>query len=161
ADEVRSLAHRSAQAAQDTTDLISQSIARAQSGTNSVERLTLSIASISQSIGNVKRLADDVNVASRQQAAGIEQVSKAVVELERSTQAIAGTAQEGAAVSEELSVQSETVMGVVGQLDTLVSGGSLRTESGPRTGSAMPQVAQQYAATLPPAVTMPRSAVSR
>jgi methyl-accepting chemotaxis protein/methyl-accepting chemotaxis protein-1 (serine sensor receptor) len=161
ADEVRNLAHRSAQAAQDTTELISQSIARAQSGTDSVERLTASIASIAQSIGNVKRLADDVNVASRQQAAGIEQVSKAVVELEKSTQAIAGTAEEGAAVSEELSVQSETVMGVVGQLDTLVSGGSVRTESRPQTGSAVPQVARRYVATLPRAVTMPRSAVSR
>src|SRR5262249_57027034 len=158
ADEVRSLAHRSAQAAQDTTDLISQSIARAQSGTNSVERLTLSIASISQSIGNVKRLADDVNVASRQQAAGIEQVSKAVVELERSTQAIAGTAQEGAAVSEELSVQSETVMGVVGQLDTLVSGGGLRTEKGARNGRGKPRGAEADAATPARGRTMPRRA---
>jgi methyl-accepting chemotaxis protein len=109
----------------------------------------------------VKRLADDVSVASRQQAAGIEQVSKAVVELEKSMQAIAGTAEEGAAVSEELSAQSETVMGVVGQLDTLVSGGSSRTERGPRTGSAVPQVSRRYAATLPRAVPMPRSAVSR
>ena len=87
ADEVRSLAHRSAQAAQDTNELISQSISRAQSGTSSVERLTGSIASIMQSVSNVKRLADDVSVASRQQAAGIEQVSKAVIELEKSTQA--------------------------------------------------------------------------
>ncbi len=127
ADEVRSLAHRSAQAAQDTNELISQSIARAESGTGSVERLTASIASITQSVGNVKRLADDVSVASRQQAAGIEQVSKAVIELERSTQAIAGTAEEGAAASEELNAHSETVMGVVGQLDLLVGSSRGRT----------------------------------
>ena len=122
ADEVRSLAHRSAQAAQDTNELISQSISRAQSGTGSVERLTASIASITQSVVNVRRLADDVSVASRQQAAGIEQVSKAVTELEKSTQAIAGTAEEGAAASEELNAHSETVMGVVSQLEVLVGG---------------------------------------
>ncbi|HZT78415.1 MAG TPA: methyl-accepting chemotaxis protein [Vicinamibacterales bacterium] len=130
ADEVRSLAHRSAQAAQDTTDLISQSIARAQSGTDTVDRLTASIASITQSVGNVKRLADDVSIASRQQAAGIEQVSKAVVELEKSTQAIAGTAEEGAAASEELNAQSETVMSVVRQLEELV-GGRASAEAAP------------------------------
>jgi methyl-accepting chemotaxis protein len=124
ADEVRSLAHRSAQAAQDTNELISQSISRAQSGTGSVERLTASIASITQSVVNVKRLADDVSVASRQQAAGIEQVSKAVIELEKSTQAIAGTAEEGAAASEELNAHSETVIGVVGQLEILVGSSS-------------------------------------
>jgi methyl-accepting chemotaxis protein len=129
ADEVRSLAHRSAQAAQDTTALISESISRAQSGTGSVERLTTSIASITQSVANVKRLADDVSVASRQQSAGIEQVSRAIIELEKSTQAIAGTAEEGAAASEELTSHSETVMGVVGQLEVLV-GRSLNSGHG-------------------------------
>jgi methyl-accepting chemotaxis protein/methyl-accepting chemotaxis protein-1 (serine sensor receptor) len=128
ADEVRSLAQRSAQAAQDTTELISQSISRAQSGADSVERLTGSIASITQSVVKVKHLANDVSVASRQQAAGIEQVSKAVVELERSTQGIAGTAEEGAAASEELNAQSETVMSVVDQLEILV-GGSLAEDT--------------------------------
>jgi len=137
ADEVRSLAHRSAQAAQDTTALISESISRAQSGTGSVERLTTSIASITQSVANVKRLADDVSVASRQQSAGIEQVSRAIIELEKSTQAIAGTAEEGAAASEELTSHSETVMGVVGQLEVLVgssfkSGGGFGDSSGSR-----------------------------
>ena len=68
----------------------------------------------------MKRLADDVSVASRQQSAGIEQVSRAIIELEKSTQAIAGTAEEGAAASEELTAHSETVMGVVGQLEVLV-----------------------------------------
>jgi methyl-accepting chemotaxis protein len=131
ADEVRSLAHRSAQAAQDTTALISESISRAQSGTGSVERLTTSIASITQSVANVKRLADDVSVASRQQSAGIEQVSRAIIELEKSTQAIAGTAEEGAAASEELTAHSETVMGVVGQLEVLVGSSFKNNGHGP------------------------------
>jgi methyl-accepting chemotaxis protein len=139
ADEVRSLAHRSAQAAQDTNELISQSISRAQSGTSSVERLTGSIASIMQSVSNVKRLADDVSVASRQQAAGIEQVSKAVIELEKSTQAIAGTAEEGAAASEELNSHSETVIGVVGQLEVLVGSSSQDgPTSTPESGASAP-----------------------
>jgi methyl-accepting chemotaxis protein len=144
ADEVRSLAHRSAQAAQDTTALISESISRAQSGTGSVERLTTSIASITQSVANVKRLADDVSVASRQQSAGIEQVSRAIIELEKSTQAIAGTAEEGAAASEELTAHSETVMGVVGQLEVLVgrsfrAGDALSESMTPRPRRAAPQ----------------------
>jgi methyl-accepting chemotaxis protein/methyl-accepting chemotaxis protein-1 (serine sensor receptor) len=138
ADEVRSLAHRSAQAAQDTTALISESIGRAQSGTGSVERLTTSIASITQSVANVKRLADDVSVASRQQSAGIEQVSRAIIELEKSTQAIAGTAEEGAAASEELTAHSETVMGVVSQLEVLV-GSSFKSGAGMSDSSSRPR----------------------
>jgi methyl-accepting chemotaxis protein len=134
ADEVRSLAQRSARAAQDTTELISQAISRAQAGTESVERLTASISSITQSVVKVKRLADEVSVASRQQAVGIEQVSKAVVELEKSTQAIAGTAEESAAASEELNAQSEMVIGVVGQLEVLVSGSSAAKTVAPQAG---------------------------
>ena len=146
ADEVRSLAHRSAQAAQDTNELISQSITRAQSGTSTVERLTGSIASIMQSVSNVKRLADDVSVASRQQAAGIEQVSKAIIELEKSTQAIAGTAEEGAAASEELNAHSDTVIGVVGQLEILVGSSSKggASTSGPETGGLSRQGVSRY-----------------
>ena len=146
ADEVRNLAQRSAQAAQDTTDLISLSIERAQSGATSVGRLTASISSITQSVVKVKRLADNVSVASRQQAAGIDQVSTAILELEKSTQAIAGTAEEGAASSEELNAQSETVMDVVGQLEILVGG--LSTASATR--------APEPSATSPSDVPRPR-----
>src|SRR5262249_58538590 len=93
-------------------------------GASTGERVTGSSARTGRSWPNAKRLADDVSVASRQQAAGIEQVSKAIIELEKSTQAIAGTAEEGAAASEELNAHSDTVIGVVGQLEILVGSSS-------------------------------------
>jgi methyl-accepting chemotaxis protein len=89
----------------------------------------------------VKRLADDVSVASRQQAAGIEQVSKAIIELEKSTQAIAGTAEEGAAASEELNAHSDTVIGVVGQLEILVGSSSNDGDAATPGSDAMPRPA--------------------
>ena len=98
----------------------------------------------------MKRLADEVSVASRQQAAGFEQVSRAVVELEKSTQAIAGTAEEGAAASEELNAQSETVMGVVGQLEVLVGGLSATGSGAAKTARRQGALSQSNVVGLRP-----------
>jgi ABC-type transporter Mla subunit MlaD len=70
----------------------------------------------------VKGLVDEVSVASRQQAQGIDQVSQAIAQMEKVTQATAATAEESAAASEELNAQAETSMAVVGRLEALVGG---------------------------------------
>jgi len=127
ADEVRSLAQRSAQAAHDTAALIEDSIASADHGHQKVQQVSGAIHAITSSAGQVKALVDSVSDASGEQAQGIEQVTRAITEMERTTQATAASAEESAAVSEELSAQAETSLEVVGRLATLVGSQARRT----------------------------------
>jgi methyl-accepting chemotaxis protein/methyl-accepting chemotaxis protein-1 (serine sensor receptor) len=130
ADEVRALAQRSAQAAKDTAILIEESIGRSYEGHQKVAQVTTAIHAITTSAVTVKGLVDEVSVASRQQAQGIDQVSQALAQMEKVTQTTAATAEESAAASEELSAQAEAAMGVVSQLATLVG------STGPTTPAA-------------------------
>ncbi len=130
ADEVRNLAQRSAQAAKDTAALIEESIGRSAEGTTKVQQVAGSIGAITESVAEVKGLVDEVSVASRQQAQGIDQVTQAVSQMEKVTQTTAATAEESAAASEELNAQAEQSMGLVQVLQAMV-GGSASTAGGP------------------------------
>ena len=88
ADEVRNLAQRSAQAARDTAALIEESVERAQAGARKVDTVGQAIRVITDSVARVRGLVDDVSVASRQQAQGIDQVSQALTQMERVTQSM-------------------------------------------------------------------------
>jgi len=120
ADEVRNLAQRSAQAARDTAGLIEESIANANLGNQRVAQVTGAMQAITAGAGQVKVLVDAVSAASREQAQGIDQVTQAMTQMEKTTQTTAATAEESAAASEELSAQAEMSMEVVGQLSALV-----------------------------------------
>jgi methyl-accepting chemotaxis protein len=120
ADEVRSLAQRSAQAARDTAGLIEEAAGNAAHGSARVQELEQAIAGITESVGRVKGLVDEVSLASRQQADGVRQVGQALHQMERVTQANAAAAEEGAAASEELSAQAEVTRTLVEELRALL-----------------------------------------
>ena len=120
AEEVRSLAQRSAQAARDTTELIEASVASAADGQARVADVTTAIEAITSSAAKAKALVDTVSVASREQAQGIDQVTHAITQMEKVTQTNAASAEESAAVSQELSAQAEEASSVVKRLMDLV-----------------------------------------
>jgi methyl-accepting chemotaxis protein len=129
AEEVRNLAQRSALAAKDTSALIEESIANAQQGDRHVRAVAEAFATISTSVTQAKKLVDDVSGASRQQTQGIDQVSKAIGQLEHLTQSTAANSEECAAASEELNAQAEVTMSVVARLQAFV-GGKARAGAG-------------------------------
>ena len=120
ADEVRNLAQRSAQAARDTAGLIEESMAKSSEGTARVAVVAEAIGSITGAVAKARGLVDEVSVASRQQAQGIDQVTQAIAQMEKVTQGTAATAEESAAASEELSAQADTALGIVGSLEQMV-----------------------------------------
>jgi methyl-accepting chemotaxis protein/methyl-accepting chemotaxis protein-1 (serine sensor receptor) len=132
ADEVRNLAQRCAQAARDTTDLIEESAAKSNDGTAKVGHVAAAIRTISEESAQVKTLMAQVNSGSQEQARGIEQIGKALTQMQQTTQTTAANAQEGAAAAEELDTQAATMKDIVERLRAMVSGGTPAGQSGGR-----------------------------
>jgi methyl-accepting chemotaxis protein len=120
ADEVRNLAQRSAQAAKDTAALIEESIGKSNEGSTKLQQVTDVIQAITESATKVKTLVDEVSLGSQDQARGIEQISKAIAQMDQVTQSTAANAEESASASEQMSAQAEALQHIVMQLGSLV-----------------------------------------
>jgi methyl-accepting chemotaxis protein/methyl-accepting chemotaxis protein-1 (serine sensor receptor) len=107
ADEVRNLAQRSAQAAKETAALIEESISHTHEGKARVDCVAAMMRTIDAQSGSVKTIVDEVSLGSQEQTRGIEQVARAVVQMEHVIQKSAASAEEGATAGEELSAQAE------------------------------------------------------
>ncbi|HWZ51737.1 MAG TPA: methyl-accepting chemotaxis protein [Granulicella sp.] len=122
ANEVRNLALRSALAAKDTTTLIEDSIAKAGGGRVKVDQVGTSLRSITAEFANIKKLIDEIQQGSIEQSRGVEQISKAITQMEQMTQRTAANSQQGAASSAELNAQAESLQNVVDRLRIMVDG---------------------------------------
>jgi methyl-accepting chemotaxis protein len=122
ADEVRSLAQRSAQAARDTAVLIEDSIAKSKQGQDKTNRVGEEIRAIALNAAEVKRLVDEVNQSTGEQARGISQVATAITGMQQVTQSTAASAEEGAAAATELTAQSASLRVLVSRLTAMVQG---------------------------------------
>ncbi len=124
ADEVRNLARRCAQAAGETAGLIEESVAKSNAGKARLKQVDEAVHSITESAQQAKTLVDAISVSSAEQARGLEQVRKAISEMQRVTQASAAHAEQSAAASQELSSQASSMETLVVDLRCLVDGAS-------------------------------------
>jgi methyl-accepting chemotaxis protein/methyl-accepting chemotaxis protein-1 (serine sensor receptor) len=120
ADEVRNLAQRSAQAARDTAALIEESIAKSHDGKSKVDRVATAIRAIIGEAAKVKSLVDEMNAGSSRQGQGMEQIARAINQMEQVTQQTAANAQQGAAAATELTAQSGALKDIMARLTELV-----------------------------------------
>ena len=127
ADEVRNLAHRSAQAAKDTAALIEKSITTAAEGDARIQQVTRALAENRAVASKIVTIVQDGSAASSEQLRGVEQISNAVVQIEKVTQASAAAAEETAGASQQLTGQSRELKAMVGELRALVDGVSKAT----------------------------------
>ncbi len=129
ADEVRSLAGRSAQAARDTTSLIQGTIERIERGNAIAATLDASFKHIEGGSKQMEKLVKDIAQATEEQAAGVDQVNTDMAKMDKVTQENAATAEESAAASQELADLSVNLRELVERLMDLVGGaGSARAE---------------------------------
>ena len=124
AEEVRNLAQRSAQAASDTSSLIEESITKSNGGKQKVDRVAEAIRTITEDSGKIKTLVDEVTLGSSEQTRGLDQISKAINQMEQVTQSTAAAAEQGAAAAQELDTQSVSLKQAVAHLNAIIVGGS-------------------------------------
>lgn len=85
ASEVRALAQRSAQAAREITALIEDSVAKVSEGSGQVERAGATMQEIVDSVKRVTDIMGEISAATIEQASGIDQVNRAVSQMDLST----------------------------------------------------------------------------
>jgi methyl-accepting chemotaxis protein/methyl-accepting chemotaxis protein-1 (serine sensor receptor) len=123
ADEVRSLAQRSAQAAKDTAALVEESISKSNEGKSKVDQVALAIRAVTGDAGKVKILVDEMNAGGTEEARGIEQVSKAIAQMQRVTQQTAANAEETASAAVQLNAQSDALQNIMQGLTAMAGRG--------------------------------------
>jgi methyl-accepting chemotaxis protein len=120
AEEVRSLAQRSATAAKETATLIEESVTRSGHGVEISGKVAQSFVAIVEKARSVDSLVGEIATASNEQSQGIGQVTTAVSQMDKVTQQNAASAEQSAAAAEELNAQSHLLHETVRQLETLV-----------------------------------------
>jgi methyl-accepting chemotaxis protein len=114
ASEVRSLAQRSSQAAKDIKDLITTSNSQVKDGVELVNRAGESLKEIVASIESVVTVVSDIASASAEQAGGIDQVNKALSQMDEVTQQNSALVEQNAATAKNLQQQSAAMSRSVG-----------------------------------------------
>ena len=109
ASEVRNLAQRSSQAAKDITGLITNSNSQVQNGVELVNKTGTALAEIIESINQVASIVADIANASGEQASGIEQVNKALTQMDEVTQQNSALVEENAATAKTLDEQARAM----------------------------------------------------
>lgn len=133
AEAVRSLAQRSAVAAKDITGLIKESVAQVERGSHVADRSGVVLNNIVTSVKKVSDLNNEISAASSEQTTGLQQISKAMNQLDEGTQANAASSEEIAASSEEISAQADQMKKLVETLNHVVIGTTVTEESTART----------------------------
>jgi methyl-accepting chemotaxis protein len=106
ASEVRSLAQRSAAAAKEIKTLIDDSVSNVTSGAALVERAGVTMSEVVDSVKRVNDVVSEISAAGQEQSTGIEEVNRAVTQMDEVTQQNAALVEEAAAAAAALQAQA-------------------------------------------------------
>jgi len=129
ASEVRTLAQRAGVAAKEIKELIEDAAAKVQSGLAVTVQSEAAIARLAHASSRTNQLMSDIAAASKEQAAGIEQVNQVVVQMDQVTQQNAALVEEATAASRALEEQANA-------LSTSVSVFQIEQDGAPRAAVA-------------------------
>ena len=109
ATEVRNLAGRSATASKEIKTLIQDSVAKVEEGSKLVDESGKTLDEIVMAVKKVTDIVAEIAAASREQSSGIEQVNKAVMQMDDTTQQNAALVEQAAAASQAIVEQAQTL----------------------------------------------------
>jgi len=118
ASEVRSLAQRSADAAKEIKNLITESVDKSASGAQLVNSAGQTMTEILNSVKRVTDIMGEISSASAEQTAGIEQVNSTVTHLDETTQQNAAMVEEASAAARSMQEQAQQLNLTVAQFRT-------------------------------------------
>ncbi|WP_342116724.1 methyl-accepting chemotaxis protein [Pseudoduganella sp. OTU4001] len=140
ATEVRTLAHRSAEAAKEIKALIENSVACAENGSKLVDQAGRTMDEVVASIASVSDIMAEISAASAEQSTGIDQVNQAISEMDHVTQQNAALVEEAAAAAESLQTQASqlTELVAVFTLHKAATSAAITVAAAPRAPAKAP-----------------------
>ncbi len=123
ADEVRNLAMRAAEAAKNTAGLIEGTVSRVHSGADMVKKTSAAFRDVHQGVEKATILFSEIKNASGEQAKGVAQINKAIIEVERITMQNAANADGYFRTSQQMESYSIHLQEIVESLNNMVGGG--------------------------------------
>lgn len=114
ADEVRNLAAKSAEAAQNTTNMIEGTVTAIENGSAIVNEAAGMMTAVVESAAKVEEINNKISGSTKEAADSIKQISIGIDQISNVVQTNSATAEESAAASEELSAQAATMKGLIG-----------------------------------------------
>ena len=113
ASEVRNLAQRSASAAKEIKTLISDSVEKVESGGKLVDAAGKTMNEIVTSVKHVADIMSEITAAGQEQSTGIEEVNRAIVQMDEMTQQNAALVEQAASAAESMEEQASNLARVV------------------------------------------------
>ena len=136
ASEVRNLAGRSATAAKEIKDLIQDSVRKVQDGSLLVTQSGQTLEQIVSSVKKVSDIVAEIAAASREQSSGIEQVNRAVMQMDELTQQNAALVEQATASSQAMADQARELNEMMGRYRVTRSGESHTGSESSSSGSS-------------------------
>ncbi|MDH5480340.1 MAG: methyl-accepting chemotaxis protein, partial [Nitrosomonas sp.] len=115
ANEVRTLAGRSAESAKQIKDLITDSVAKVETGTELANKSGESLKLINESVKKISDIVSEISDSSQEQANGIEQINIAITQIDNTTQQNAALVEEATAASGAMSQKVKLLKGLSDQ----------------------------------------------
>jgi len=115
AGEVRNLAQRSAAAAKEIKTLISASVERVANGSSLAQNAGATMDEVVKAVKRVNDIIGEISAASREQRAGIEEIGRAVTQMDAGTQQNAALVEEATAAAQSLDDQAKVLKRLVGK----------------------------------------------
>jgi methyl-accepting chemotaxis protein len=119
AEEVRSLAKRSAESASSTRNLIERATEQIGAGHELTQNVDQKLHAIAGHIDHFQKVLQDVSVASQQQSETIGQITQAITQIDQVTQGNAAGAEQSASTAEELQRRSHRMLAATRELAAL------------------------------------------